>query len=75
MVQGRELVDLVATQEPSTTAIEDTVVVTVPVTFAGDPQQRGGTLRLHLTIHQADYLRAQTTAALVTANVNRQRKK
>ena len=59
MARRIELVDLIATQEPNTTAIEENVVVTVPVTFAHGPQQRGGPLRLHLTIEQAEHLAAQ----------------
>lgn len=70
MAPADKPIDLVATQEPNTTAIKETVVVTVPVIFAHDPQQRGGTLRLHLTIEQAYYLAAQIRPVLVTARVN-----
>jgi hypothetical protein len=74
MAPGSEIVDLTATQEPSTTAIEKTVVVTVPVTFAHDPQPRGGTLRLYLTIEQAEYLAAQIQPVLVTARSFRRKR-
>ncbi len=67
MAPSSELVDLIATQEPNTAAKEEIVVVTVPVNFLRDPQQRGGTLRLHLSIHQAEYLAAQIQPALVVA--------
>src|SRR5262245_51952658 len=56
MGQAAELVDLIAKQEPNTTATGETVVVTVPVTFARDPQHPGGTLRLNLTLEQAKHL-------------------
>lgn len=71
MAPASELVDLVATQEPNTTAKEETVVVTVPVTFLRDSQHRGGTLRLHLSISQAEYLAAQIQPVLVTARAFR----
>ncbi|HVB58917.1 MAG TPA: hypothetical protein VNE63_21125 [Candidatus Acidoferrales bacterium] len=74
MALKSELVDLIATQEPNTTAKEEIVVVTVPMNFLRDPQQRGGTLRLHLSIHQAEYLAAQIQPVLVVARSFRQQR-
>lgn len=61
-------VDLIATQYPNTVAMQETVVVTVDVTFAGDPQQNGGTLRLSLSIQQAEVLAGQIQPALYLAH-------
>jgi hypothetical protein len=73
MSQGAELVDLVPTREPESTAKGENVVVTAPVVFASNPDV-AGEVRLTLTIQQADYLQAQLQACLVTARVNARRK-
>jgi hypothetical protein len=52
-----ELVDLVLTREPESTAKGENVVVTAPVVFASNPDV-AGRVRLTLTIQQADYLQA-----------------
>lgn len=75
MAQGSQLVDLIATQEPNTTAKGEIVEVTVPVTFARDPQLPGGTLRLHLSIEQAEHLAAQIQPVLVVARSARRQRK
>lgn len=67
MVQANAQVDLIATQDPNTTAIAETVVVTIPVTFAHNLQLPGGILRLQLTIEQAEYLAAQIQPVLKIA--------
>ena len=64
-------VDLIATQEPNTVAKGEAVVVTVPVAFAHDPQQSDGTLRLSLSIQQAEVLAAQLQPALYLAHTAR----
>lgn len=67
MAQASAPVDLIATTEPNTTSTGETLVVTVAVTFAHDPQHRGGTLRLSLSIEQAGYLAAQLRPRLAVA--------
>lgn len=67
MALTNALVDLIATQEPNTTAIAETVVVTIPVTFAPDSQQSDGTLRLSFSIQQAEVLAAQLGPVLFLA--------
>ena len=74
MARPSELVDLVATQEPESTAQDEIVVVTAPVVFASTPDV-AGRIRLSLTIDQADYLRAQLQPALVIARVNARQKR
>jgi len=72
MATQSELVDLVATREPESTAQEGIVVVTVPVVFSRSPDV-AGQVRLALNIHQAEYLAAQLQPVIVTAKRNARR--
>ena len=74
MAISNELVDVIATREPETTAQGKSVVVTVPVVFANNPAI-AAQVRLTLSVQQAEYLAAQIQPVLVTARVNTQRKK
>lgn len=66
MAKSIELVDLIATREPETTAQGENVIVTAPVIVADTPAVPGQ-VRLKLTIQQAEYLAAQLDPALRVA--------
>jgi len=74
MGRKTSLVDLIATQEPETTAKGETVVVTAPVIVAGRPDAPGQ-VRLTLTIEQAEYLAAQIQPVLRIARGNARQKR
>jgi hypothetical protein len=72
MAKSNELVDLIATQEPESTAQGETVVVTVPVIFADTPGV-AGQVRLMLTVEQAEYFAAQIQPVVRIARVRAER--
>jgi hypothetical protein len=68
-----ELVDLIATREPETSAQGESVVLTVPVVFADSPDV-AGRVRLTLTVQQAEILSAQIQPAARIARVRSQQR-
>jgi hypothetical protein len=73
MAKRGELVDLIAAQQPETSAQGGNVVLTAPVVFANDPYIVGQ-IRLSMTIAQAEYIQGQLQAVLVTARRNARRR-
>jgi hypothetical protein len=74
MSPREQLVDLVATEEPETTADGEKIVVSAPVVFANDPNTRGR-IRLSLSIEQAEYLAGEVRPVIKMARANVKRKK
>jgi hypothetical protein len=73
MAKSTGLVDLIATRQPEASAQGETVVLTAPVAFADNPEQRGE-IRLTLTVEQAEVLSAQLQPVARIARIRSQQR-